>query len=384
MRQNRTSQRTSQTCAANTAAASVLIISSLLTSGCATPNYQHPKPPPALQASETEQQQADALQHRLAQQQRLNRVGWPLLTRNSEICGQQTKAVLGLQFANSHSFGQAVDHSQHGSTSTTSSLRDSALRTLQLGEAVQVLSVIPGSPAEQAGIEPGDTLISLDTTPFKTGKAGLADTAEQLLQLKPNQPTTLTVYRQQQSLELSVTPVNSCDYPLLLTASDQINAFADHRNIIITEGMLDFANGDRDLALVIAHELAHNILGHIPATARNALIGTAVDLLLLSQGIPSTGAFTLGGLASYAKPFETEADYVSLYLLARAGYPLEGSADFWRRLSRSRPNHINTETGQSHPGSADRYLIMQATIAEIARKRSQQMELIPNPRTRAN
>jgi predicted Zn-dependent protease len=110
------------------------------------------------------------------------------------------------------------------------------------------------------------------------------------------------------------------------------------------------------------------------------LIGSGIDLLLLSQGVPSPGVFTLGGLTRYSQPFETEADYVSLYLLARADYPLSGSADFWRRMSHSRPDHIHSKAGQSHPGSADRYLIMQATIAEIEHKLSLQQPLIPNPK----
>lgn len=362
--------------------AAAVIVSTALLVGCATPAYQHPEPLPTLQASETEQQQADSLQHRLAQQQRLNRAAWPLLLANTEVCGKRVKASLGLQYANSHSFsGRPADtSSQAKSGQSGSSLRDTAIRTLQLGEAIQVLSVTPASPAEAAGLQPGDRLISLDSKPFQTGKKGFNQSAEIFRQLEPDLPVTLSVYRQQQTLDLSLTPVSVCDYPVTLSQNDQINAFADHRRIIITQGMLDFVSDDKDLALVIAHELAHNVLGHIPATLRNGLIGGSIDLLLLSQGIPSAGAFALGGLARYSQSFETEADYVALYLLARADYPLQGSADFWRQMSRSRPDHINSTTGQSHPGSADRYLIMQATIEEIRAKRIQQLPLTPNAR----
>lgn len=365
-----------------------LVLGSLL-NGCATPRYQPPDAAPALIVSETEQQQSAALQHRLAQQLRLSRVGWPLLTANTEICAEKVRPLLGFQFGNSHTFGSTAPTPDNGDKSAVTSLRDSAIRTFGLGEALQVLAVVPGSPADLSGIQAGDRLVSLDQQPFLTGNSAAADASERLRQLK-QQPSTdqksapptieLQLYRQQRLLTVEVQPVNGCDYPLVILNSDQINAFADHRTIIVTEGMLDFASDDRDLALVLAHELAHNVLAHVPATGRNGLIGASIDLLLWSHGIPSPAAFTLGGLNSYSKAFESEADYISLYLLAHANYSLDGSADFWRKMSHSRPTHIQSQSGQSHPGSADRYMRMQAAISEITNKQSQQLPLYPELR----
>ena len=347
-----------------------LLTIALLIGGCATPQYQAPEPLPALKASESERQQQHSLLHRLEQQQRLSRVGWPLLNSNTELCGQHTRAALGIHYANSHSFGE--------------DLRDSALRQLKLGDALQVLAVVPNSPAEQAGIEVGDRLVALNAKPFASGKIALSQAPKLLQQqLQPDQPARLRLYRptaepQRQNLTLTLTPVKLCDYPLRLIASDRINAFADNRRISVTNGMLGFADSDRDLALVIAHELAHNLLGHIPATIRNGLIGGGLDLLLISQGIPSPAALTIGGASSYSQAFETEADYVSLYLLARAGYPLDGSASFWRRMSRARPEHIGTEVDASHPGSAERFLRMDAAIEQIQAKQQRNEALLPN------
>ncbi|MEH6650784.1 MAG: M48 family metalloprotease [Motiliproteus sp.] len=370
----------------------ISILSMALLNGCATPHYQPPDAPAALVVSETEQQQSEALQHRLAQQLRLSRVSWPLLTANAEICADQVRPLLGFQFGNSHTFGsvtasEATTDSSDKTAVTT--LRDSAIRTFGLGEALQILTVVPGSPADQSGIQPGDRLISLNQQSFLTGKAATADASERFRQFKPQSSADLKsappaiklqLYRQQQLLTVRLQPVNGCDYPLVIINSDAINAFADHRSIFITEGMLDFASDDRDLALVLAHELAHNVLAHVPATSRNGLIGTGIDLLLWSHGIPSPGAFTIGGLNSYSKAFESEADYISLYLLARANYPLAGGADFWRKMSHSRPAHIQSQNGQSHPGSADRFVRMQAAIEEIVDKQQRQLPLAPTIR----
>ena len=349
----------------NSVAGLAALLTLLALSGCATPTYQPPEAAATLQASEIEQQQAQALDHRLQQQLRLSRVAWPLLRDNVGLCNDRTRTMLGLQFGNSHSFDKE--------------LRDSAIRHFQLGEALQVLAVVPGSPAERAGIKAGDRLVSLNGQPFRSGKPALSQAAQLTAQLEAEQAAELVVYRQQRSLTLTLTPERLCNYPLKRVESDRVNAYADHRSIAVTEGMLDFTQDDRDLALVIAHELAHNLLDHIPGTIRNALLGGSIDLLLLSQGVISPGAFAIGGASSYSQAFEAEADYLSLYLLARAGYPLDGGAEFWRRMSQARPNHIATESGESHPGTAERFLRMQAAIEEIQRKRAAGEALQPTP-----
>ena len=40
-------------------------------------------------------------------------------------------------------------------------------------------------------------------------------------------------------------------------------AFADGTKVFLTRGMMRFAQSDEELALVVAHETAHNIMGHI-------------------------------------------------------------------------------------------------------------------------
>ena len=42
-----------------------------------------------------------------------------------------------------------------------------------------------------------------------------------------------------------------------------LNAYANGKNVFITEGMMDFVKTDAELQFVIAHELAHNIGKHL-------------------------------------------------------------------------------------------------------------------------
>jgi predicted Zn-dependent protease len=49
---------------------------------------------------------------------------------------------------------------------------------------------------------------------------------------------------------------------VVLSESDAVNAFADGEKVVITKGMMRFVENDRELSLVIAHEMAHNAMGH--------------------------------------------------------------------------------------------------------------------------
>ena len=60
---------------------------------------------------------------------------------------------------------------------------------------------------------------------------------------------------------------------------------------------MEFVESDKELALIIGHELAHNTMGHIRKALGNYVV-------------------TLGG-TRYTRPFESEADYVGLLYGAR-------------------------------------------------------------------
>ena len=66
---------------------------------------------------------------------------------------------------------------------------------------------------------------------------------------------------------------NGCVYEFKLDESDVINAYADGKRIIVTQGMIDFAKTNDNLAIVLGHEYAHNLMGHIKAKKQNIGIG---------------------------------------------------------------------------------------------------------------
>ena len=287
---------------------------------------------PALrQEAITQERRALGAQDRQAE--RLLRVARPVLLANADLC-PKTRPDLGLMI--------------HSEDSYPKELRIGARRELGAGEMPTVFKIAPGGPADGV-LQPGDR-IDID------GKAADASTLRRWLDEQPGGPVTLSVQRGQRARTVSLSPETVCASRVRLRPSSAINAYADGRHITFTTGMLDFVESDDELALIVGHELAHNTMGHI----RKAV-----------------GNFILSGFATrYTRPFESEADYVGLYYMVRAGFDPDGVEDFWRRLAEVDPRSVNR--AKTHPTFPDRYLRIAAARAEIEAKQRSGEPLVPN------
>lgn len=176
----------------------------------------------------------------------------------------------------------------------------------------------------------------------------------------------------------------ACVNEVFYVEDKEVNAYTDGKNIFVTEGMLNFAT-DEELAIVIAHELGHCYESHIDKKINNRMLGEMAAAILNTAaaqvlGIPtvitkSEGA-TVGAMV-YSQEFELEADYIGLYLLARAGYSTETSARFWRKMAERAPLKSNNLIG-THPPTAERYLLLEKTHKEIEAKKARDEKLLPN------
>jgi predicted Zn-dependent protease len=171
----------------------------------------------------------------------------------------------------------------------------------------------------------------------------------------------------------------------VLLLDDRINAFSDGKHIIITNGLIRAVENDNELALVVAHEIEHNVLGHIGKKRRNVPLGSIFDILVLATtGISTGGAFGRLGGAAYSQGFEFEADYARLYIAARAGYDIKGAANFWRRLAAEHPQTIEKGFAASHPSTPERFVAMEKTIQEIKEKQKLGKPLIPETKEKSD
>ncbi len=169
----------------------------------------------------------------------------------------------------------------------------------------------------------------------------------------------------------------SCDYPLKIIKSKKINAFTDAKKVYITTGMLAFANTNEELAVVLSHELAHSVMEHISSKQKNRLLGVILDLAAAAGGVNTEGVFSDIAGQVYSQKFELEADYVGLYIMARAGYSVDNAAYFWRKMAQKFPNSVDDNIMSTHPGTAERFIILEKTAKEINAKKRNKQELLP-------
>ncbi|MDB5441378.1 MAG: hypothetical protein JWM33_3805 [Caulobacteraceae bacterium] len=222
-----------------------------------------------------------------------------------------------------------------------------------------LLAVAAGSPAALAGLQPDDVLLTIGGAPFAASPAGdqpsARDTqaANMLLTqaLSVGQASRLRIDRAGQEMELSVTPVPGCAYQAELAPASNLGPLAGlllvppgssagRGAVLISERMAAYARDDDELAIVVGHEYAHNLLHH-PAS-----VGPAG---------------------------EAEADYVGLYLTARAGYDIGKAAAFWTQMTRDYPSEPF-----SHSGPQARIAAIIAAGHEIEAKRAAGRDLLPN------
>ena len=296
---------------------------------------------PDLEASdlrtETERQETEALNELEQNSRILLNVGWPVLTANADLC-PKTRPSIGVKTHKLRSYSKRI--------------RGGARRVLGADDQPRIFHIADGSPAALAGFKRGDIILNDAGEPAKlTGESWAKSLSDNLVSVK----------RGGKIISLTVAPVLACDYNLRLSQSTAINAYADGRNITVTTGMMGFTQSDAELAMIVGHELGHNTMGHVPKAIFNYVV-------------------SLGG-TRYTRPFESEADYVGLYYLARAGYSPQGVEDFWKRLSTVAPKSIHL--AKTHPTYPERYLRLHATRNEILAKQKAGQALIPNFKTKA-
>ena len=152
------------------------------------------------------------------------------------------------------------------------------------------------------------------------------------------------------------------DVRLSIVDNPEINAAsAGDGRYYVTTGLLNQATDDQ-LRGVLAHEIAHEDLGH-PAKAQIVGAGVGIGVALLEQLIPGSSAVTpvAGSLitSGYTRPMEFEADRHAVTLLQRAGYSRETMVNTLAWLQRK-----NGDSGggllSTHPATSERIQVLRA------------------------
>lgn len=236
------------------------------------------------------------------------------------------------------------------------------------GKYPRVKIVPEGSLADQAGIKENDVILKINGGSVQGRRT---KDIQEIFRRNETVPLAMTLKRGDEIYKVALIPEPVCDYQVNFKPSrhDDINAYADGRNVVVLEGMMYFAKEDEELSLVIAHELAHNALAHVDKKLGNVLLGSVIDIALAAgAGVDTQGTFgKMGGLV-YSQAYESEADYLAMYMVARAGIDIAKAPNFFRRLAVRKPETIQQHYASTHPGTPERFVALEATIEEIKRK----------------
>jgi len=272
--------------------------------------------------------------------QRVETIGYRLAHSAGTLCPEQVwLSGIAIQ-----------DLSAYGSAS-----QPDARRAFGLGLDPIISAVARDSPAERSGLRIGDKLVAIDgeTAPAAPRSSGtyqrIAAVEEILDRQGADGALDLDIRRAGMSYRLHIALERGCASHFQVRPSDAIDAGADGHYVEITSAYVERPESDDGLAILLAHELAHNILHH-----RERLNAAGVHRGLLQE---------FGRSARLTRATEIEADRLSLHLVDRAGFSLDAAIRFRETLWRG--SGWDVFRSATHPAGAERLAILRSEVARI-------------------
>ena len=171
-----------------------------------------------------------------------------------------------------------------------------------------------------------------------------------------------------------------CRFTFHYVDDDEVNAFTDEDGqIYLHRGLLDYLESDEEIAAVMAHEMSHQIAGHVDEGTRSVLLGALIGGLLMGGAAAAAGAdqegadaaagmgMTYGGrvgLLTFSKEQEREADLLAAYVLARAGFDLQRAGRMFEVLAKL-DGYALSNWKNTHPMGAERIVAWRKAMAEV-------------------
>ena len=233
---------------------------------------------------------------------RLYQIGYRLGVSNARYCDRK-QPTLGLMIHDARAYADA----------------DDVRSVLGLSGDIGIQSVAKGSPAHLAGLKQNDILLAIDGVEIdQIGDPGKpawyrATALRQLIDQSALDSIVSLTWRSAEGVLLvdDIDAVDSCASVFELISGDD-GAAADGTRVLVGENFPGFAYAEDEFAAILAHEMAHNLLGHIP---------------FLKQ---------LGNGEGRARNSERDADRLMPWLLTNAGYEPEAAIRMMRRYG---PRH---------------------------------------------
>jgi len=197
-------------------------------------------------------------------------------------------------------------------------------------------------------------------------------------------PVDLVVARGEETFPLTLYPQHlPAEYAILVDTQDRkVNAYAAPGRVILSQRLVSLCLNDDELAVVLGHELAHQVLGHLVRGAGHRRLGGAAGQAWRLVGLFATRTInTLTDLrrdywlreappsvvqdavvSVFSRQDEREADIYGLWYAHQAGFDIERGLALWERLGTLLHDPFDTtEFLDSHPAPMERLARLKRT-----------------------
>jgi len=154
-----------------------------------------------------------------------------------------------------------------------------------------------------------------------------------------------------------------------------VNAFCmPGGKVVVYSGIIDLAQNEDALAVVMGHEIAHALAHHGNERMSQGLVAqlglTTLDVALrekpaatrnLLMAAAGIGA-QVGVMLPFSRAHESEADEIGLYLMTMAGYDPTEAAPFWERMASQGSGSRPPEFLSTHPDPSNRSLRLEQLV----------------------
>ncbi|RMH04635.1 MAG: M48 family peptidase [Nitrospirae bacterium] len=175
---------------------------------------------------------------------------------------------------------------------------------------------------------------------------------------------------------------------VVIQDDETVNAFAlPGGKVAVFTGILKYTKNEAGLATVMAHEVAHVLQRHgaermsrgiLEQVAQlGAMVGAASGAVDPQLAMGAMSAYGVGVSLPHNRRQESEADYIGLRLMAKAGYDPREAVAFWERMSGCPKQMIGRfcfrskaaipEFLSTHPSDATRIKQIEAWVPDALR-----------------
>ena len=354
-----------------------------LLASCASFNTPKPGSPLYEQAvKETEQQ----ILKTIDKQKLIRALAYPILTANSDLCRGESITKLEFEWITLNDLG------------IVGRIQRDAGEAIGFGTFPYVTVITPGSPAHQAGLRTGDTLVSINNNtiaedkerkfiPWLEGGKDFVRVYRQNFNAtltrvaQRDKPVVIEYQRGEDTHLIEVEPLKRCDFKIAIVDHEDLSSRIVENTIILSSALFDFAETDAEIQFIIAHEIAHKIYGHRPgkltplrmlALGVDALLNTSLVATQLlgavvagEEGNPDIwvpgAVFSRQNNPPYRHVLELEADYLAMYMLARANIEIDDVDIFWERIP---SDSLLSEIHVTEEGRIDNMMAIQEELRQ--------------------